>query len=276
MDHLRELIHPLARVVVMTRPVRRAKVSPLKSVHWPQIARLALGEADRVEVSAGTIAVPDVHALVGEGAGVGVGGDEPEELLRDCARKDAFGGKEGQHERGGAVREHLGEVELEGGGRKYGAGAGAGAVVAVLACERETNEVEIIVLHQVWRSERVFVRLRHGSSAEPPSQHFARGPSHLLGQVDGPDVIPLRFIQLALTIRSYDPGEVIGTGSFGYVSPHHTRHLLTQPSSIIRKVTRRTDGIVRPPRSSLRLTQHRSSRGKNSTTGAWTNVISAN
>lgn len=67
-------------------------MSPLKSVHGAEITDFAVGEADAVEVGAGTVAVPDFYAGGGEGEAGSVAGDEPEEFVDDGAGEDAFGG----------------------------------------------------------------------------------------------------------------------------------------------------------------------------------------
>ena len=154
-DDFGELIDALARVVVVTRLVFRAEMPPLKSVHRTQIALGAVGESDLVEEVAGAVAVPDVHALVGEQFRIGRARDEPEELLGDSTRKDAFRGEEGEYERrgGGRSRAGAGEGEAERGGGEKGEGARSSAIwterAVVEDLAHEAEVLQLFVQHRV-------------------------------------------------------------------------------------------------------------------------------
>lgn len=64
---------------------------PLEAINRAEIAFVAVGEADTVEVGAAAVAVPDFDVLVGEGEGGRAAGDEPEEFCYYGAQEDAFG-----------------------------------------------------------------------------------------------------------------------------------------------------------------------------------------
>ena len=66
---LRDLVDSLAGVVGVHVGVLGAKVAPLPAVHGPEVAHLTLGQADRVEVVARRVAVPNLDALVLRGEG---------------------------------------------------------------------------------------------------------------------------------------------------------------------------------------------------------------
>lgn len=108
-------------------------MAPLKAVDGTQVADVAVGEADSVEVFAGGVAVPDFDAGGGQGQGGGAAGDEPEEFGDNGAKEDAFGGEEGEDGSGGVggVEGGAGEGEAEGGGGEEGEGACSGSVDGV-------------------------------------------------------------------------------------------------------------------------------------------------
>ena len=63
-NHLRELVHALTGVVGVHVLVLGAEVAPLEAVHRPEVALLPVTQADRVEVLAAAVAVPNVNVLV--------------------------------------------------------------------------------------------------------------------------------------------------------------------------------------------------------------------
>ena len=62
MYDVRELIHALARVVRVAVDVLGAKMAPLKAVDRAQVTLRALRQPDLVQVGAGPVAFPDLHA----------------------------------------------------------------------------------------------------------------------------------------------------------------------------------------------------------------------
>mmetsp|Transcript_17432 Transcript_17432/g.52932 ORF Transcript_17432/g.52932 Transcript_17432/m.52932 type:complete len:624 (-) Transcript_17432:50-1921(-) len=95
-DHLRDLVDSLAGVVGVHVGVLGAKVAPLPAVHGPEVANLPLGQADRVEVVARRVAVPNLDALVLQRFSARVARQEPNQLLGDAAPEDGLCREEGE------------------------------------------------------------------------------------------------------------------------------------------------------------------------------------
>mmetsp|Transcript_48018 Transcript_48018/g.102108 ORF Transcript_48018/g.102108 Transcript_48018/m.102108 type:complete len:208 (-) Transcript_48018:1159-1782(-) len=64
LDAVRQLVHPLARIIRMHVRVLRPEVPPLKPVHRAQVALLPVLQPPRVEELAGAVPVPDVNVLL--------------------------------------------------------------------------------------------------------------------------------------------------------------------------------------------------------------------
>ena len=128
MDHFSKLIDPLTGIISLAIHILCPKMSPLESIHGPQIACLAMLKTDTVEVLSAAVAVPDLDTALRQMQGVCICFDEPEELFEDGAEEDSFGGEK---------REDVvtkGETQLR--RREDGEGACAGAVRAGFAvCE---------------------------------------------------------------------------------------------------------------------------------------------
>lgn len=93
-DHLRELVDALARVVRLGVDILGAKVPPLEPIDGAQVAHLAVRQPHAVEKLARAIAVPDLDALLAERERRGRARDEPEEFGENRLLEDALGGEE--------------------------------------------------------------------------------------------------------------------------------------------------------------------------------------
>lgn len=89
--HLRQLIHPLPRIIRLGVHILGPEMAPLEAVDGTEVADRAVGETDAVEVFAAAVAVPDFDPGGGEGLRGGAAGDEPEEFGDNGAEEDAFG-----------------------------------------------------------------------------------------------------------------------------------------------------------------------------------------
>lgn len=139
MDNLRELVHPLPRIIRLSIDVLGAKVPPLETVHGAQVADFAVREADLVEELARAVAVPDLDTLFAQGGGCRAALDEPEELGDDGAEENALCCEE--REDGGSV---VVERELKGGGceDRVRSGSGSGGVrvrMGIVSCVGATR-----------------------------------------------------------------------------------------------------------------------------------------
>jgi len=114
-------------------------MTPLEAIHGPEVTFAAMTQSHAVEVLAGSVAVPDMHALGRERRAVRVARHEPEEFLNDAAREDALCGEQWQ----GVVRQR----EAQGGRGEERQCPRAGAVGARLACRDDArDEVQVLVL----------------------------------------------------------------------------------------------------------------------------------
>lgn len=138
-NDLHELVHALARIVVLAGTIVGAKVPPLEPIHGSQVAFPPVTETDAVEVLPAAVACPDVDALVGEHLAVGAARDKPEKLLNHAAGEHALGGEQGE----GVV----GQREAQRVGCEQRKRAGAGTVGAGLASRDDArDQVEILIL----------------------------------------------------------------------------------------------------------------------------------
>ena len=136
-DDAGQLVDALAGVVGLGVDVGGAKVAPLEAVDGPEVAGLAVRQAEVVEELARAVAVPDLDALRGEGLGGGVARDEPEELGNDGLGEDALCGEEGEDGRAVAVERELERARGEDG---VGACAGAGGWLSAGGCRWRGTE----------------------------------------------------------------------------------------------------------------------------------------
>ena len=65
-DTLLQLVDTLPRIVRVAVFVRRAKMSPLETVHRPKVALAAVPEPARLQELLRAVPVPDLHALLGQ------------------------------------------------------------------------------------------------------------------------------------------------------------------------------------------------------------------
>mmetsp|Transcript_1744 Transcript_1744/g.4928 ORF Transcript_1744/g.4928 Transcript_1744/m.4928 type:complete len:430 (+) Transcript_1744:290-1579(+) len=146
-EDLSHLVDALPRVVVVHRTVRRAEVAPLPAVHGAEVALLAFGESNGVEIVARRVAVPDLDAFVLQLLGRRLTVEEPEQLLSDASPEDGLGREEGEARR--EVEAHL--------HAKFGEGAHARTILALHAVlDHVTHQVEVLHLLMVlaWRHRR--------------------------------------------------------------------------------------------------------------------------
>lgn len=66
-NHLRQLIHPLPRIIRPGVHILGAEMAPLEAVDGTEVTDGAVGETDAVEVFAAAVAVPDFDPGGGEG-----------------------------------------------------------------------------------------------------------------------------------------------------------------------------------------------------------------
>lgn len=134
MNHLCQLVDALPRVVCLGVHVLGAEVPPLEAVNRTKVTLNAVCQTDTVEVSARSVAIPDLDAGAGEGEGGGGAANEPEELGEDGAEEDALGCEEGENGRAAGG----GEGEFQGRGREDGDGACASpGRVLEYSCSKE-------------------------------------------------------------------------------------------------------------------------------------------
>jgi hypothetical protein len=95
-NHLLELIDPLARIIVLARPVLRPEMPPLEPIHGSQVAFASMAQPDFIKVLSRPIALPYIHPFGRERLAVGIARDEPEQLFDDAAGEDAFRSQEGE------------------------------------------------------------------------------------------------------------------------------------------------------------------------------------
>lgn len=67
MNDFRELVNTLSCVVCLSIDVLGAKVPPLEAINRTEVAHCAMGEADRVEIFARSVPIPDLDACGGQG-----------------------------------------------------------------------------------------------------------------------------------------------------------------------------------------------------------------
>lgn len=133
-----ELIHPFASVVRVTIDVLCTKVSPLEAIDRTQVPNASMLQAALVEELSGTIAIPDLDALLGEMVAVRIPLDEPEEFFDNTTKKYAFGGQERKC--------IVGERETKRRRSEYRECAGTSAVWTRRACLYHVSyEVEVLI-----------------------------------------------------------------------------------------------------------------------------------
>mmetsp|Transcript_66622 Transcript_66622/g.216793 ORF Transcript_66622/g.216793 Transcript_66622/m.216793 type:complete len:339 (-) Transcript_66622:350-1366(-) len=132
-----QLVNPLTCVVGVHVHVLRAEVAPLEAVDRAEVHFLTVGEPPLVQELPGTVAIPNLDALVGEVLGVRVALDEPEQLLHDSPPEDTLGREQ---------REGLAQVEAHH-LAKHGDGSNARSVAhGVALLDDLTDGVEILIL----------------------------------------------------------------------------------------------------------------------------------
>jgi hypothetical protein len=94
-DHLRQLIHTLARIVRRGIDVLSAEVPLLEPVHGTQVPDCVVRQPHRVEELSRPISVPDLDASLGEREGRRRA-REAQQLRDDGAQEDAFRREEWQ------------------------------------------------------------------------------------------------------------------------------------------------------------------------------------
>jgi hypothetical protein len=95
-DHLRQLIHTLARIVRRGIDVLCAEVPLLEPVHGTQVPDCVVRQPHRVEELSRPISVPDLDASLGEREGRRRARYEAQQLRDDGAQEDAFRREEWQ------------------------------------------------------------------------------------------------------------------------------------------------------------------------------------
>jgi len=139
MDHFSKLIDPLTGIISLAIHILCPEMSPLESIHGPQIPCLAMLKTDTVEVLSAAVAVPDLDTELRQMQGICICLDEPEELFEDGAEENPFCGEK---------REDVvtkGEAQLR--GREDGEGSCTCAVrPGFTVCEDVLDQIQVLVL----------------------------------------------------------------------------------------------------------------------------------